>query len=41
MKYYEQLVEKRIFSVQDLQHILDSFPNSIASLLLQYKKWAI
>lgn len=38
MKHYERLVEKRIFSYQDLQELLGDNRNSIASTLLRYKE---
>ena len=36
MKYYEQLVDKRIFSYQDLIEIAGSNRNTISSLVLRY-----
>jgi len=36
MKYYEQLVDKRIFSYQDLMEIVGGNRNTISSLLLRY-----
>lgn len=36
MKYYEQLIDKRVFDYRDLEKIISENPNTISSLLRDY-----